>query len=261
EIKSISKESGLTLEQFLNNQELYIPEKIKLDIDFNNGLFEIIPSVAIDNSIGFTNTFDRLPTVRDVYPISSNNGETIRVLLSEKHKKQLENIKTIRRVTDSKKINEISENPHLYFDEEIIDFEDSNTKSFLQYFSERVVEIGVYSPKFYPFASPYKSQWIPGIVIKDKVHGEKKIYFKTPQRLNEFIEKKENAIKNNKQTVEWENAEIPIEDAENFIKSAKKQFENPNKPIKQDKKTDHEVLIIKENAELTEFSNANKLPE
>src|SRR5690606_3270361 len=57
ELKSLSKESGLTLEQFLNNQELFIPDKIKLDVDFNNGIFEIIPTVEIDNAIGFTNTF------------------------------------------------------------------------------------------------------------------------------------------------------------------------------------------------------------
>ena len=107
----------------------------------------------------------------------------------------------------------------MIFDDDVIDF--------TVFYSDRVKEIGVYSPKFYPFASPYKSQWIPGIVIKDKVHGEKKIYFKTPEKLNDFIEQKEKAIKEKKQTVEWENVEIPIEDAEKFIKTAKKQFENP----------------------------------
>ncbi|WFB65017.1 SNF2-related protein [Sphingobacterium sp. WM] len=253
ELKTLSKESGLTLEQFLNNQELFIPEKIKLDVDFNNGLFEIIPTIEIDNAIGFTNTFDKLPMVRDVYPVSSNNGETTRVVISESQKAELQKIKKNRKISDQEAIQEIIEHPELFFDDDVIDF--------TVFYSDRVKEIGVYSPKFYPFASPYKSQWIPGIVIKDKIHGEKKIYFKTPEKLNDFIEQKEKAIKEKKQTVEWENAEIPIEDAEKFIKTAKKQFENPNKLIKQEKKTDHEVLIIKENAELTEFSNGNELPE
>lgn len=253
ELKTLSKESGLTLEQFLSNQELYVPEKIKLDVDFNNGLFEIVPTVEIDNAIGFTNTFDKLPMVRDVYPVSSNNGETTRVVISENQKAELQKIKTHRKISDREAIQEIIEHPELFFDDDVIDF--------TVFYSDRVKEIGVYSPKLYPFASPYKSQWIPGIVIKDKVHGEKKIYFKTPEKLNDFIEQKEKAVKEKKLTVEWENAEIPIEDAEKFIKSAKKQFENPNKPIKQEKKTDYEVLIIKENAELTEFSNGNELPE
>lgn len=89
ELKSLSKESGSTLEHFLNNQELFIPEKIKLDIDFNNGVLEILPSVEIENPIGFTNTFDKLPMIRDVYPVSGNNGETTRVVISENQKAEL----------------------------------------------------------------------------------------------------------------------------------------------------------------------------
>lgn len=253
ELKRLSNESGLTLEQFLSNQELYIPEKIKLDVDFNNGFFEIIPTVAIENAIGFTNAFDKLPMVQDVYPVSSNNGETTRVVISKNQKVELEKIKTNRKISDREVIQEIIERPEYYFNADVIDF--------TVFYSDRVKEIGVYSPKIYPFATPYKSQWIPGIVIKDKVHGDKKIYLKTPEKLNDFIERKEKAIKEKKQTFEWENAEIPIEDAEKFIKTAKKQFENPNKPIQQEKKTDQEVLIIKENAELTEFTNGNALPE
>lgn len=253
ELKTLSKESGLTLEYFLNNQELFIPEKIKLDIDFNNGFLEIFPTVDIDNAIGFTSTFDRLPIVRDVYPISGNNGETTRVVISENQKSELQKVKEKRKILDRETIQEIIEHPELFFNDEEVDF--------TVFYSDRVKEIGIYSPKFYPFASPYKSQWIPGIVIKDKVHGEKRIYFKSPEKLSNFIEQKEKAVKEKKQTVQWEDTEIPIEEAEKFIKTAKKQFENPNKPVKQEKKTDHEVLIIKENAELTEFSNGNELPD
>lgn len=253
ELKSLSKESGLTLEHFLNNQELFIPEKIKLDIDFNNGFLEIFPTVEIDNAIGFTNTFDKLPIVRDVYPVSGNSGETTRVVISENQKSELRKIKQHRKVSDPKIIQEIVAHPELYFNDEEVNI--------TVFYSDRVKEIGVYSPKFYPFASAYKSQWIPGIVVKDKVHGEKRIYFKSPDRLSDFIEQKEKAVKENKQTVEWENIEIPIDEADKFIKTAKKQFEHPNKPVKQEKKADHEVLIIKENAELTEFTDSNELPE
>ncbi len=253
ELKSLSNESGLMLEHFLNNQELFIPEKIKLDIDFKNGSLEIFPIVDISNPAGFITTFDRLPTVRDVYPISGNNGETTRVVISENQKTELKKIKSKRKISDRESIQEIIEHPELFFDDNEIDF--------TVFYSDRVKEIGVYSPKFYPFASPYKSQWIPGIVVKDKVHGEKRIYFKSPERLFDFIEQKEKAVKEKKQTVQWEETEIPIEDAEKFIQTARKQFENPNKPVKQEKKTDQEVLVIKENAELTEFSNGNELPE
>lgn len=253
ELKMLSKESGLTLDHFLNNQELFIPERIKLDINFNNGVLEILPSVEIENATVFTNMFDRLPMIRDVYPVLGKNGETTRVVISENQKAELQKVKAKRKVSDRSDIQEIIEHPELFFNDEEVDF--------TVFYSERVKEIGIYSPKFYPFASPYKSQWIPGIVIKDKVHGEKRIYFKSQEKLSDFIKQKENAVREKKQTVQWEDTEIPLEEAEKFIKTAKKQFENPNKPVKQEKKTDHEVLIIKENAELTEFSNGNELPE
>lgn len=253
EVKSLSVESGLVLEHFLNNQHLYIPEKIKIDIDFTNGLLEIFPTVAINNPIGFTNTFDKLPVIRDMYPVSGENGITTRVIISEKQKEELRKIKSKRKISDPNEIQEIIEHPELFFDEEETDF--------TVFYSERVKEIGVYTPRFYPFASPYKSQWIPGIIIKDRVHGEKRIYFKTSEKLSDFIAKKEEAIKNGAATIHWENTEIPVTEAEKLIKTAKKQFEEPNKPVKEEKKTDNEVLIIKENAELTEFTKSHELPD
>jgi SNF2 family DNA or RNA helicase/HJR/Mrr/RecB family endonuclease len=253
ELKNLSIENGLTLEHFLNNQELFIPDKIKLDIDFINGFLEISPKIEIENASGFTSTFDKLPIVRDVYPITGSNGETTRVVINETQKAQLKIVKENRKIDDKKLIEELVEHPELYFDENEIDF--------TVFYSERVKEIGIYNPKFYPFASPYKSQWIPGIGVKDKIQGEKKIFFKTHTKLDAFIEQKEEAKKRGAKTVEWENVEIPIDEAEKFITIAKKQFENQNEPIKQDKKTENEVLIIKENAELTEFTNGNELPE
>lgn len=253
ELKLLSKDYGIVLEAFLNNQDLFIPEKVKLDIDFNNGSLEISPTLEIENSIGFTNSFNKFPSIRDIYPISGNNGETTRVVISEKQKTELQKIKQNRKISDAKIIEEIVAHPELYFDEDNIDF--------TVFYSDRVKEIGIYKPKFYPFTSPYKSEWIPGIIVKDRIHGEKKIFFKTPEILSDFIEQKEKAVKENKPSVEWENTDIPIADAEAFIQTAKKQFENPSEPIKKEKKADQEVLIIKENAELTEFTNGNELPE
>lgn len=253
EIKMFSNENGLVLEQFLNNQELFMPEKIKLDLDLNNGQLEIIPTVDIENSIGFTNSFDKLPIIKDMYAFTGREGVTTRVILSENQKSELSKVKKKRKISDQKLIDEIVEHPELYFDESTTDFD--------IFYSERVKEIGIYKPKFYPFASPYKSQWIPGIIIKDRVHGEKKIFFKTEEKLSEFIEKKGLAIQEKKETVIWQDTEIPIADAEGFIETAKRQFQNPNKPVKKEDSTTQEVLIIKENAELTEYSNGNEFPD
>lgn len=254
DIKTLSKTAALSLDSYLQGQEFYSPDKIKIDVQFNNGILEIIPNVGIENEIAFISTYDRFPTIREVYPISDGNGNTTRILVTDKQKEELQKIKGIRKIDKPETIQQIVENPELFFDDEETDF--------TIFYSERVKEIGIYKPKFYPFVCPYKSEWIPGIAIKDKVHGEKRIYIKTPEKLNDFIEQKETAVKSGKETVKFEGVEIPISDADKLIKNAKKQFENPKEPVKQNSRnTESEVLIIKENAELTEFEEATSSPE
>ena len=261
ELKILTQERGIKLDNFLNNQDLFIPEKIKLNTNFDNGVLDISPSVEIENSVSFTNTFNKLPVVRDIYPVSGNDGITTRVVFSENQKTELHKIKSLGKITDPDKIRHIVENREQYFDNDFVDSKNLETDEILNFYGARVTEIGIYNPKFYAFTSPYKSEWIPGIVVKDKVHGEKRIFFKTSDKLLDFIEQKEKAVKNGQKIVQWEDVEIPLEDAEKFIHVAKQQFENPKTPVKSEKKSDTEVLIIKENAELTEFTNGNELPE
>jgi SNF2 family DNA or RNA helicase/HJR/Mrr/RecB family endonuclease len=253
ELKQLSKSGGLTLEQFLSNQEIFLPDKIKLDINFTEGYLEILPTVGIDNPQGFTTSYDNFRDVKGIYPITGNEGKSTRVILTEGQKEELLTLKELRRVSDKTKIEEIVEHPELFFDDDEVDFS--------VFYSDRVKEIGIYKPKFYAFVSPYKSQWIPGIIIKDKIIGEKKIYFKSPDILSDFIQQYEIASKENKNSFEWENVEIPMDKANDLIKSAKRQFESPREPIIKERPTDLEVLIIKENAEILEFVNTYELPE
>ncbi|MDB4926640.1 SNF2-related protein [Mucilaginibacter sp.] len=246
DIKSFSKTAASYLDGYLESQNVYHPDKIKIEVEFINGALEIIPTIDIENSIGFTNVFDKFPSIREVYPVVDSTGGTTRVIIDEKQKVELQKIKANRRVTDPIVIQEIVEHPERFFDDENIDF--------TVFYSERVKEIGIYTPKFYPFVCPYKSEWIPGIIIKDKVYGEKRIIFKTPFDLDEFVTEKQIAQTSGKEFFEWQGTEIPIYDAEKFIRIAYKQFENQKEPAqKKEKQNDGEVLIIKENAELTEY--------
>jgi len=245
-IKTLSKESGAVLEHFLNNQELYVPDRIKIDIDLNNGFLEIIPTIDVENSISFINKFDLFPKILDTYPIQNEKGGTTRIVLTKNQQKELENIKKKRKISDKAMIDNIVNHPEQFFDDNIVDFS--------VFYSERVKEIGIYSPKFYPFVCPYKSQWIPGLAIKDKIHGEKRIHFKTESELTAFENKKNIAIKEGTKSFSWKDTEIPVEDAENFICIAKKQFKSPKAPLaKEEHSRANEVLIIKENADLLEY--------
>lgn len=250
DIKSLSTEAASLLDSYLQSQNVFHPDKIKIDLEFTNGILEIIPTIEIENQSGFLKTFDKFPSIREVYPVTDNQGGVTRVVIDEKQKGELEKVKSRRQITDSRIIEQIVEHPELFFSEEQIDFS--------VFYSERVKEIGIYKPKFYPFVCPYKSEWIPGIAIKDRVLGEKRIHFKTPVELDEFETEKKAASSRGRQSFEWKGADIPVEEAEKFIRVARKQFENPREPAKNKANPpDDEVLIIKENAELLEYSEGN----
>ncbi len=246
EIKSFSRAAASILDSYLQNENVYCPDKIKIDLAFEDETLEIIPIIDIENKDGFVKAFDISPRIKEVYPVTDSEGNRTRIVIDEKQRKELEKVKAKRKITDRNEINKIVDHPENFFDDETIDIS--------VFYSERVKEIGIYKPMFYPFICPYKSEWIPGIAIKDRVDGEKRIYFKTPIELKEFEIEKQTAQKIGKNSFEWKGAEISIDDAERFIHIAKKQFENPKEPVcKREPLNEDEVLIIKENVESLEY--------
>lgn len=250
EIKRFSKAAASSLDSYLDSQDYYQTDKIKLDINFSNGLLEIFPRIEIDNPTAFTNSFDKFPGIRDVYSVSNGDSGSLRIVFDKKQKAELENVKRNRTVSNPEIIQEIVEHPERFFDPDNID-----TSIF---YSDRVIEIGIYKPKFYPFVCPYKSEWIPGILIKDRVNGEKRIYFKTPLELEEFVSLTKIAEANGKRSFDWNGTEMMLDSANKFIQIANTQFSKPKEQIKKEQLNDgDEVLIIKENAELTEYVQGN----
>lgn len=255
-LKGLTESAGLILDEFLTNQNVIEPERIKIEPKFHNDILELLPIIDGVDQDSFIKGFDRNNKVKGTYSTKNEKGETVRVIIDKKKKKELEEIKDKRKVSDKNLIEDIAENPEAYFNEDIID---------IQFFSERVREIGIYKPKFYPFVSPYKSEWIPGISIRDKVDGEKRIHFKTKIELAEFEKEKEHAKSRGETEFEYREEKISIENAENFIEVAKRQFANPKEPaVSKNKDNDdpnNQVLIIKENAEILEHIENEDLPE
>ena len=245
DIKGFSKDEATILDAFLQTQEVLHPEKIKIDVSFENETLDVTPHLDSVERKSFIRAFDLSPRIKPIYNVKNEKGGTTRLLIDDEQQKGLDKIKKKRRISDPKLIEELTENPEKFFDDNIFD---------LSYFSQRVREIGVYKPKFYPFVCPYKSEWIPGIVIKDKVNGEKKIHFKTEVELAEFEAEKKHAEEKGKAHFSYKEETIAVEDAEKFIEVAKKQFANPKEPVNTRETTSsEEVLIIKENAELLEY--------
>jgi SNF2 family DNA or RNA helicase/HJR/Mrr/RecB family endonuclease len=252
EIKGFSDDEETLLDDFLKGQHVLNPEKIKIDISFDDDILELKPKIESIEQNSLEKAFDLTPIIKDVYNVKNLNGETTRVIIEPRQKEQLAKIKSNRKVTSKEKIDALVDAPELIFDDEVID---------LELFSRRVREIGLYKPKFYPFICPYKSEWIPGIVIKGKEDGEKRIHFKTPEQLENFENQRNEAIKRGDTHFTYKGEEISTEGAVQIIDIAKRQFADPKKPIdKGETPLPENVLIIKENADLLEYSENNETP-
>lgn len=245
-IKSLAEKSGCVLDSYLENENVYTPEKIKIEIGYDEEGFTIDPSVQIEEKDKFKQTFDKMRKVQSVYPISNNEGERTRVVLNPEQKRNLEFIKQSGgRHRTRENIQEIVENPTEYFDPDQFDLAD--------FYSDRVIEIGVYKPKFFPFVSPYKSCWIAGATVETPQDGTSRIEIKDANELEELSNAIIEAETNNKAVVNFKDTQIDLNDAKFLAEISKKQLANPKEPIRPNTK-EREVLIIEDNAEVLSFS-------
>lgn len=251
-IKQLAIESGCELDSYLQNENVYVPEKIKIDIAKDETGYTIDPSLPIEENDTFQQTFDRIRKIKDVYPVAKENGERIRVVLNKEQREDLEVIKKGQgRHKSYEEIKDIIEHPTEYFNPESFDLS--------EFYSDRVIEIGIYKPKFYPFISPYKSCWIAGANIESRMNGTTKIVVKTAEELSELNRQIEKSEAYKSPVISFQNCEISIEDAKALSQIATRQFNQPHKPISVDNGTiGREVLIIEENAENLGFATEDK---
>lgn len=94
EIKSAAITAGVQLDPFLEGENVFAPNEIKLEISRDGDSLTVLPSVDIKEKDKFKRTFDRQRRILDVYPISDDEGNRTRVVLTETQKENLEPIKT-----------------------------------------------------------------------------------------------------------------------------------------------------------------------
>lgn len=240
EIKALAEQAGCELDSYLANENVYMPERIKIEIGRDEGGFTIDPAIDIDENKKFQQYFNRMRKVQGQYPIQRENGERVRVVLNEEQKNNLEYLKSQRgRYKTREEIQEIIEKPTEFFDPDAFDL--------TELYSDRVIEIGVYKPKFYPFVCPYKSSWIAGATVESPQNGTEKIIISNKDELENLKKEISKAKENSKSFIEYNDTQIDIEDAQFLADYAEKQLKDPSNPIKSD--DNKKVLIIEENAE------------
>jgi len=257
-IKGLAKGTGAVLELYLNQEEVIAPKTVRLRLRESGDEVEIIPEVTGVDNEKFEELFDKFPNSETTYNLPRPDGGRTRILFREKHREALESIKENRRVS-REQLAEMAKHPQEYFDPETVELDPTDeTLSF----SERVLEIGIYQPRVYPFVSPYKSEWIPGILVEDDKSGTRtKIPITTEEELTEIKEAIREAKRTGKKQITWKGKQIPTSDLEELLPFIEDQLIDRKKPRrKQGEKSETTVLIIEENIEELGFDKETPDP-
>ena len=249
-IKGLAKETGSTLDHYLNQEEVVAPKTVRLRLRESGDSFEIIPDVDDVDSQKFEEVFDKFPNTQTTYNLSEPDGGRTRVLFQEQQREALQTLKHYRRVS-REQLEEIAKQPQLFFDPEVIELDPTDE---VPSFSERVREIGIYKPRIYPFVSPYKSQWIPGILVEDESGTQTKLQIKTEEEFTDLKRIIHKAKRTGQRRVKWKGQEFPVPDVEKHLPFIEKQLKHRKKPSRpQGEKSETTVLIIEENIEDPDF--------
>lgn len=253
EIKQLSKKSAAILDSYLKAENIFVPEKIGLKLSKTEGEnLEILPEIESSDKSDiqkqFEIKFDTARNVRPSYTIKDKKNNRLRIPFSKKQQDELKKIKKYRRIGGNEK-EKILQSPQEIFDPDVIDLDN---------FSDRVIKIGLYKPRYFPFISPYKSEWIPGIII-DSGNEKRKVLVLDKEELKDLQEAHKKADSEGSENVEWKDEKIPINNAKELIDLSKEQFKNLKSPVKRtiDEK---KVLIIIDNLYEDKYQRHKKQP-
>ena len=254
-IKGLANQTGVELERYLNQEEVVAPKTVRLRLRESGDAVEIIPDVAGVDSEKFEAVFDKFPNPETTYNLPQPDGGRTRVLVQEEQREALQTVKRYRHVS-REQLAEIAKEPQAYFDPEIIELDPTDeTPSF----SERVREIGIYQPRVYPFVSPYKSQWIPGILVNDEKEEQTKIPIKTEAEFEELQQAIKAAKQANQTHLTWEGKKLPVSGVEQHLPFIKKQLKHREKPAPT-QESETVVLIIEENIDDSDYIEGSDSP-
>jgi len=247
-----SKSDNVFLSRILSETIILNPETCKLSVQkVAEDKYRITPEFENVNQAIFDRKFNLLNRVKDEYSYSEN-GKKVRVLINdfddnEGIKTELEKVKK-QKTYSKEEISEMVETPSKYWNTDLLDLDD---------FGNRVAELGIYKPKFYPFISPYKSQWIPGIAIEDVINGTRLVSIDSSEELDHLKAHIELAKSENEEAIFFKGEFLDIDKLQSVVDVAEKQLSQPKTPIIPQNENQEEevkkVLIIKENTEVEDY--------
>lgn len=247
-IKAIaSEDKSIQFDDYLDSYEVTPVGQFKVKIDYVGSRLKLSPEIVSDDQStsvkegDFARKFDSRSKVLPVYTVETEAGKEQKIVIPENSESQLREFKEkYRTVSEPEQIRKIIESPESFLDEELFDLR--------EFYSDRVIQIGLYKPTFYPFICPYKSEWIPGFTIEDKYNGNTNIILKDEKDIREFEVAIHTAEQNGCQEIDFRGYKLELEKAKQTLFIAKRQNANPMTPVTRDGQG-KKVLIIEDNAE------------
>ena len=249
QIKALAQAAGCALDSYLESENVYTPDKIKVDITSDEEGINVQPALPIEENDEFQKAFRNSRKVPNRYNVPTQSGGRVRVVLTPEQKAGVEVLKAKGgRGKTREEVKELIEHPTEFFDPDAMDLS--------AFYSDRVVEIGVYQPQFFPFICPYHSCWIAGATVKTPEGGTGKIQIEDEAQLDRLRASIDEAKQAGKQTVAFDGKELGMDDARFLADLAERQLRQPQEPLTTEENSavnGKKVLIIKENTDSLDF--------
>lgn len=237
QLKELSLHARAILDKYLQKEKVFVPSKLKIEIGrIGDDKYEVVPTIESPLSNQFDRYLESRMEVPDNIALTDDDNDRVRVVLDDDKQKVIHKIRSNYQNVGAEKLKDLVESPALYLDPEQCDLS--------EFYSDRVIEIGLYKPKVYPFISPYKSSWInPTYEIEDRVNGTTKISFKDEAEVDDFENKTRLAIVDGKAAITYKDVTLNVDDALSIIKDARGKF------ARKSEKNEKKVLIVEENTD------------
>ncbi|MFR9543230.1 MAG: hypothetical protein SNH27_14390 [Rikenellaceae bacterium] len=86
-IKELSISSAAILDEYLRDKNVVLPNRVKIDIRYQDDVLEVIPTIEDECGEKFSYNFDRFREVRDNYPVTQPDGTKTHVVITPKQKR------------------------------------------------------------------------------------------------------------------------------------------------------------------------------
>jgi hypothetical protein len=240
-VQSLAAKAKVTLEPYLAEEKIILPEQFELELKWNDDqTLSVLPNIiGVKN---FAERFEHSRRIRRMYNLELDDGQSARLVLQSSQQQALESMQALRNLTGEARERFLS-NPEQVLDPDLFN---------LEHFSERVVEWGLYKPRYQPFVSPVKNEWIPGVLIDFGAGEQQQIRIPDQAALDSLSEAIQKSETQQYSHIEWQGQKIPLDTARELHVFAVRQLRSrSSRPVS----GPTQVLIIRENINDLEFAD------